>query len=196
MQYYTSDLHFSHVNIIKYCDRPYADVDAMDEDMIARWNALVTPQDDVMVLGDLALGRLEESLALASLLNGNKTLIPGNHDSCWKKHKRNDGARKLYYNAGFAIVDQPDPITIAGQRFQISHFPYLIPDTDQRYPDYRPIDRGEWLLHGHIHDRWRQKGRMVNVGIDAWGGTLITDADIAALVAAGAQDLDPIRWTN
>ena len=36
--YLTSDLHLSHKNIIKYDNRPYNNVDEMNEDIVKRWN--------------------------------------------------------------------------------------------------------------------------------------------------------------
>lgn len=49
MIYFTSDLHFGHINILRHCDRPFADIDEMDRELIARWNRRVTPQDDVYI---------------------------------------------------------------------------------------------------------------------------------------------------
>ncbi|MEJ7707010.1 MAG: hypothetical protein WKF82_06805 [Nocardioidaceae bacterium] len=60
--YFTSDTHFSHANIIRLCNRPFADVDEMDEAIIERWNATVTSADTVYHLGDVALGQLSQSL--------------------------------------------------------------------------------------------------------------------------------------
>jgi calcineurin-like phosphoesterase family protein len=79
MRFYTSDLHLGHENIIKYCDRPYTGAVAMDDDIMTRWNETVAPGDDVWVLGDLALGKLESGLARVTRLNGKITLVPGNH---------------------------------------------------------------------------------------------------------------------
>ena len=50
----TSDLHFGHENIIRYCDRPFADVDAMNRALVDRWNEVVGDDDVVWVLGDFA----------------------------------------------------------------------------------------------------------------------------------------------
>jgi len=56
------------------------------------------------------------------------------------------------------------------------HFPYRGDSHDHdRYREHRPADEGAWLLHGHVHERWRQRGRMINVGVDAWGGYPVTD---------------------
>ena len=63
-RWFTADLHFGHANIIRYCDRPWPDVDAMDRGLINRWNATVADDDEVWVLGDVAMGRIDDSLRL------------------------------------------------------------------------------------------------------------------------------------
>ena len=47
MVYYISDLHFGHANIIKLCNRPFSDVNEMNEALIANWNNKVTNGDTV-----------------------------------------------------------------------------------------------------------------------------------------------------
>ena len=49
-RFWTSDLHLGHANIIRYCRRPFADVDAMNEALIERWNDTVADGDEVWVL--------------------------------------------------------------------------------------------------------------------------------------------------
>ena len=53
MTYFTSDLHFGHSNIIKLCNRPFADVESMDAALIENWNKKVKKNDTVYVLGDI-----------------------------------------------------------------------------------------------------------------------------------------------
>ena len=81
--WFTSDLHFGHVNIIQYSGRPFTDVDQMNTSLIDRWNALVQPGDDVWVLGDVAMGHIADTLPLVGRLAGYKRLLAGNHDRCW-----------------------------------------------------------------------------------------------------------------
>jgi calcineurin-like phosphoesterase family protein len=75
-RWYTADLHLGHANIIRYCDRPFSDVDEMNRALIDRWNSVVADDDEVWVLGDVALGPIAQSLALIDELHGDKVLVP------------------------------------------------------------------------------------------------------------------------
>ena len=69
------------------------------------------------------------------------------------------------------------------------HFPYRGDSHDHdRFVDDRPADRGRWLLHGHVHDRWLQRGRMINVGVDAWGYRPVSETELASIIDAGEID--------
>ncbi len=101
--WYTSDTHFYHTNIIKYSDRPFSDVNEMNEKMIHNWNQCVEPDDFVYHLGDFGLFRgnrkPEDTL---SRLNGKIYLIRGNHDHKDTRaafHK--PGFKELLYDSGF-----------------------------------------------------------------------------------------------
>ena len=50
--WYTSDTHFNHFNIIQYCDRPFHTLDEMHKVLIGNWNSLVSKEDTVYFLGD------------------------------------------------------------------------------------------------------------------------------------------------
>ena len=47
--FFTSDTHFYHGNIIRFCNRPFKDVEMMNETIISNWNNTVS-QDDISVL--------------------------------------------------------------------------------------------------------------------------------------------------
>lgn len=99
-----------------------------------------------------------------------------------------------------------DEIKDYGIDVHISHFPYADPSlggkenrhgeviTDKFAP-WRVVDEGGWLLCGHVHDSWRQKGRMINVGVDAWGGRPVSEAEIVELIGAGPRDLGVLSWS-
>ena len=115
-RWFTADLHFGHANIIRYCDRPWRDVDAMDRGLVDRWNATVADDDDVWVLGDVAMGRIDDSLTLVHELAGTKLLVPGNHDRCSPgRGERAAEWAERYRDAGFAeILPEVVELTLAG----------------------------------------------------------------------------------
>jgi calcineurin-like phosphoesterase family protein len=206
--YFTSDQHFGHLNIIRFCDRPFAGLSAMNARLVQLWNETVTDDDTVWVLGDVALGALDESLAHIGRLAGRKLLVPGNHDRCWEgdrplrkgdpeaRERRRAKERQRYLDAGFAeIHDRPDPVAVGGQSVVLSHFPYEGDSHgEDRFVEYRPVDRGAWVVHGHVHNTWRQRGRQINVGVDAWGGRPVAAETLAALLAHGPRELEPLGW--
>lgn len=194
--WFSSDLHFSHHNVIGYCNRPFRHVEEMDLAIIEAWNDLVDPHDVVIVLGDVALGQITDSLALVRLLNGTKILVPGNHDRCWVGNRKRGEWAQRYLDAGFArIYDDPEALSIASHQVQLCHFPY-VGDSEalDRFPEHRLKDQGAWLIHGHVHDMWRQRGRQINVGIDAWGGKPVSMDQISNLIEQGPKDLAPLAW--
>lgn len=199
--FYTSDTHFGHANVIHLCGRPYEDVVDMNLDMVERWNSVVGPDDVVYVLGDVVLGRFDDSMAYIPELNGFKILLPGNHDKCW--HGTSKGAEKYtqaYLDGGFDMVisDAYESATteIDGRPVMMCHFPWRGDHSaDDRYEIHRLTDDGRsFLLCGHVHDAWRQRGRQINVGIDAWGGYPVHEDVLAELMAHGERDLDCIQW--
>ena len=137
--YITADLHLGHANIIKYCDRPYEDVEEMNNDLIRRWNEKVTDNDRVFFLGDFALSSAEQIIKWGNMLNGRKVMIYGNHDH----HKP-----KVYYEAGFEHVSKW-PIVIQN-RFLLSHAP-MFEGSDSG------VEPGNLInIHGHIHNKIEQ----------------------------------------
>ncbi len=183
--YFTADQHFGHQNMIGYCGRPFHSVGEMNAVLAANWNAVVGPHDTVHVLGDVAMGRREECMPLIGQLAGHKILYPGNHDRCWYGH----GERALrleqeYLDAGFDEIRQgPLTMTVGYREVLVCHLPYQGDSGEtERYAKFRPADEGMWLLHGHVHERWRQQGRMVNVGVDVWDFTPVPEEVIARLM--------------
>ncbi len=166
--WHTSDLHLDHVNINDLAHRPFDSVSEMNEALITNWNETVKPADVVNVHGDLVMGKRDESLKYVRLLNGYIILTPGNHDHCGPWHKREADMVRLYKEAG---IDEITPLEITfninNQEVLGTHFPYVGDSTEEdRYSEYRPTDNGLWLLHGHVHEKWLQRGRMINVGVD------------------------------
>lgn len=80
MNFYIADCHFGHKNILRFDNRPFVDLEQMEEVMFMNWNASVRKGDWVYILGDFCWGKADEWLRLVTQLNGQKVLIEGNHD--------------------------------------------------------------------------------------------------------------------
>jgi calcineurin-like phosphoesterase family protein len=79
---------------------------------------------------------------------------------------------------------------------EISHFPFRHEREGDKFYDWRPTSQGQWLLCGHVHEKWRQRGRQINVGVDAWGGYPASEEAIAELISQGPADRDIIAWVR
>ena len=76
-----------------------------------------------------------------------------------------------------------------------SHFPYSGDSHEKdRFVEMRPIDKGLHLLHGHTHGAWRKKGRMIDVGVDAWGGVPVSEDEVHDLQKSTITDVPPLIW--
>jgi len=186
MRFWTSDLHFGHVNIIKYTNRPFDDLDHMREMFIKNWNETVSPYDTVNIVGDFAMGRIEDTLPVAYRLNGEKILVMGNHDRPWKgSPQRQKDKWKSEYEKYFWLQDGPVYDQIGEHLVLVSHFPYRSIERHQdRYDEYAPVDDGAWLIHGHTHlsNKIDRRLRQIHVGVDAWNYRPVSDEEILELI--------------
>lgn len=145
--FFTSDLHFGHNNIIKYCARPFKNADEMNDALIRNWNEKVTNEDDVYVIGDFSMHQKAATISDILLrLNGIKHLIKGNHDD----------KREIKKTVGWASVNTLLDLKIDGEKLRLFHYPIV----DWRGP--------RMLFHGHIHGQHPWTGKFSrDVGVDA-----------------------------
>lgn len=186
--WFTSDHHFGHRNIIDYCDRPFDSVEEMTEVMIERWNSRVGTGDIVYYGGDFSMGarRGVDLGVILERLNGVKVLMPGNHDECFKMRKKWEKWAGVYILSGFDSIIESfwADIELQGVPFRLSHFPYGEEDSSEvaRFVECRPPDDGGWLICGHIHEKWKIKDRMINMGVDVWDFYPVSEEEILEVV--------------
>jgi calcineurin-like phosphoesterase family protein len=161
--YITSDLHFGHVNVIDYCNRPYRDIDAMNTSFINKINSL----DDGSILyhvGDWCMNPNRGIDAMMSIKKSIKVnIIKGNHD--------------LFKNKHLTVIDSFDNINIigdykeiksCGQKVVLFHFPIL---------QWNKKQNGSIMLHGHSHGGCTYPNgttRIKDVGIDCTDYEILT----------------------
>ena len=174
--YFTSDTHFGHANIIKYSNRPFADVDEMNEAMIKRWNARVQPNDSIYHLGDFAFMQAEEILRLLDRLNGKKHFIWGNHDKVIQRSSAIQ--RKFVWCKDYHEMSLPDDSCRGGVRkIVLFHFPII---------SWNKMHHGAWHLHGHCHHNLRYPfvGRILDAGVDGFNYSPISLEEVRAKMDA------------
>ncbi len=153
--FFTSDHHFGHANIIKFCNRPFSDVEEMNQELIRRWNEKVQPGDDVYHLGDFALSSKEKALEVFKQLNGNVFLIQGNHEGTALNMRK-----KFQWVKDFYELKVKDPEVKNGvQRIVLFHYAMRV---------WRGDYRGTWHLYGHSHGNLPDKEDRLafDIGVD------------------------------
>ena len=179
MIWFTSDLHIGHENILKFCNRPFNSLQEMHMGLIKNFNSVVRSEDTIYFLGDVAMGHQSTLTWFLKSLNTTKLMcIKGNHDA---------GITSLL-NSGFNAVLYNATIYIAKQRVTMSHCPLLGVKRENtegmrgavsgenfhgeyKHQKYSMKNEGQLHLHGHCHSvpEKRMLGKMLDVGVDAWG---------------------------
>jgi len=145
MQIFTiSDHHFYHKNIIKYCKRPFEDLEEMHDVMIDNWNRVVNSKDVVIHVGDFALADKIRIKDLLDQLNGYFILISGNHDRRGQKSWEDNSGILKYYK-GFMKINNSQIIF-------------------RHRPDYKL--KKKIVIHGHIHEKKSKQKNHINVSVE------------------------------
>lgn len=155
MKYYiTSDLHFGHTNILRYCKntRPFSSVQEMNQKIIDNWNNKISKQDVVYLLGDISFDKPSKTISFLNDLNGKLRLIVGNHDG-------DKYLKEKEFCDRFDWIKLYNEENIFGNHIVMMHFPIL----EWNKKHYNSI-----MLHGHCHSRNNQilDCLRYDVGID------------------------------
>jgi len=143
MIWFTADTHFSHKNVIKYCNRPFDSINDMNDCLIYNWNSLVSPGDIVYHLGDFGNDRDPAIVSVFNKLKGNKILIQGNHDHSAIRNLNWGWVKQVYY--------------LKEHKLWLSHFPHVY----WHFSYY-----GSRHLFGHEHGKFDGIGKSIDVGVD------------------------------
>ncbi len=169
----SADHHLGHANIIKYTNRPFKDVDEMDEVLISNWNKVVGSNNLVFYLADLTLGDIETAAGYFKQLNGKIFVLANNwhHDKRWLPKNF----------LGPMVLEYPDYVHSIGHVEII--FPLTVLEIPSLGKDGHPLaitlchyplavwDRkhyGGWHLHGHCHGSYQYSDNdyVMDVGVD------------------------------
>lgn len=159
MIYFSSDLHLNHPKDFIYQPRGFDNIYEMNEAIINNFNSIITPEDDLYLLGDNFLGELEPGIELFRRLPGKIHLIWGNHDTA-RRQEALTACPNVVEVIGYATI-----IKYQKYHFYLSHFPTCTTNFD----DYeKPLKQRTLCLSGHTHSKELfEPCGSYNVAIDA-----------------------------
>lgn len=192
--FFTADTHFCHDNIRKYCARPFSDVAQMNDALIDRWNAKVSPGDIVWHLGDFGFGSSRQMADIFERLNGQINLVLGNHDKparsileCFENHNFLS-RHSHFYNIQDILIHDDEIAEGHKQMIVMCHYPM------ETWPSKH---YGAFHAHGHSHGTIPYRKGMearVDVGVDCNGYAPISYEDLKTVIAERIMCVTPVEW--
>ena len=132
-KFYISDWHYGHKNVLGFDNRPFTSIEQMNEELIRRWNSVVSAGDLVYILGDMFWCTPKIAAPIMEQLNGQKFLVKGNHDR-WHDSK---------FDKLFVKIDEYMEIEDEGRKVVLCHY---------RFPCIKNNFYGWIHLYGHVHN--------------------------------------------
>lgn len=155
--WFTSDNHFGHQNILKFCPktRNCSSIEEHDRLQIKKFQELVSPDDTVYFLGDMFFCSHDRAESIIQQIPGQKHLIYGNHDQLIKK------SHKL--RQYFVSISDYKEIVIDKVPVALFHFPMM---------EWNKMHYGAYALFGHVHGSLDENpmvvsARTMDVGVDS-----------------------------
>jgi calcineurin-like phosphoesterase family protein len=154
--FFCSDTHFGHWNIVRYSKRPFQSIKEHDQTLINNWNKVVAKEDHVYFLGDFCFGGRKFATQIKDSLNGKIFFIEGNHDK---------GARSI--RDQFTWYKPVAKVEVEGQEIWLSHYAHKV---------WPKSHHGCWHLYGHSHGKLSDDlySLSIDVGVDCHSYTPIS----------------------
>ena len=156
MDFFTSDTHFSHTNIIKHCNRPFSNITDMDDHLLNNINSTVRPSDTLYHLGDFAWKKTASKYR-EKIRCRNVILILGNHDPQTKEGQPQSTLYDIFSRV-FVMLRIRPVISGSPQPIILSHY---------AMKTWNGSHRGSWHFFGHSHGTLPSDGsKSLDVGVD------------------------------
>lgn len=127
---------------MKYANRPFSSVQEMNDELIERFNSVVSKNDITIHAGDFSFGDVKQTNGIIKRLNGNHTFIKGDHDRSLSKIVKLKDIYKTNINK--------QKITICHYAMRVWHCSHY----------------NSWHLYGHSHGKLPGQGKSMDVGVD------------------------------
>jgi len=148
MIWFTADYHLSHKNIIKYCNRPFDNVNEMDGIIVQNLKEKLKSNDILYLLGDLTFNDEVAKSFFENFAHIEIHFIVGNHDSKKVINLANE------YCKSVSLIKS---INIEGQSITLCHYAMRV---------WHKSHFNSWQLYGHSHGSLKPVGKQYDVGVD------------------------------
>ena len=179
--WFTSDLHFNHLNVNKFCNRPCNKDNLTKDEMnnyIFQQLNVIEDNDTVYHSGDFAMLNKNDTKTLKLLVNqlkGNWLFILGNHDI-------ENNLREVCKGTKHKILGHyNEDLKYKGYRFVLCHYPM---------ESWRNSYRGLTIMvHGHTHGsiNHKQPKNRIDVGFDAQSFKPLTIDEVVGKVESNKE---------
>jgi calcineurin-like phosphoesterase family protein len=163
-KFFISDLHFGDDRFNIFF-RPFKTVEEQNETIVANWNSVVKPEDTVYVVGDFTTK--DEGVKYVDRLNGKKILVIGNYDE----------PRIELLKQKFDEVVSDCVVNIGGKDIFVNHYPSVAVSN-------------KFNIVGHIHSLWKVQRNMINVSVEAWNYTPVSEEQLIVCMNAIEKHYD------
>lgn len=179
--YFTSDLHINHDKGFIFAARGYKTIEEMNIELITNIQKTITEEDDLYILGDIVLGKIDKAAQWLELIPGHVHYLIGNHD--------NSKRINLYDELGWESHGYADIVKVGKWNFYISHYPTMVANFDDNEKRIPIIN-----LFGHTHQKdkfYDDNPYMFHVGVDSNNNQPISIEEIKEQIRKKREE---IKW--
>jgi calcineurin-like phosphoesterase family protein len=148
MNWFTADYHLSHKKIIEYCNRPFRNIEEMDEIILNNLESTIQPNDILYFLGDVTFKDDMAENFFKQFNNIQIHYLIGNHD--------NIDVLKIAKKYCKSVAYLKD-IIIEGISITLCHYAMRV---------WNQSHLNAWQLYGHSHAQLSPIGKQYDVGVD------------------------------
>ena len=143
MYWFTADTHFGHAKILQYCNRPFDTIEEHDDEIIDRFNSMVSEDDIIVFAGDICWENnyREANRKYLQHINGTHIYLNGSHD-----HWLPSSTRRIWRKR------------IDGQLIVVCHFAMRL---------WESSHFNTWHVYGHSHGHLPGQGKSFDIGVDS-----------------------------
>lgn len=166
--FFISDEHFGHKNIITYCNRPFNNVDEMDETIIDNHNSVVGKNDIVIHGGDLTMIKNKEEVykKYINRLKGKHIFLNGSHD---------------YWNKNLPYIFEK---RIDSNYIVVCHYAMRV---------WPRSHYNSFQLFGHSHGKLKPEGKQMDICVESIDYTPISYDDVVLYMENRADNFNLIQ---